>query len=173
MMRFDLPVVRVKSSIQQALACAIDAGTGGVLVRSGRGKLRLVEFDALAEAARSGKRLASLPSAPVMKLRIPSMATHAAMAEAQIFTVETEIEQLLDDAAYSFGLIAVGPGIASLISRHEGLGGVYASPSTGVRCQRPQKPPNTPTRAWFHYYPPNRRDTARPHVCVVCGAPVP
>jgi hypothetical protein len=173
MLRFDLPVVRVKSSVHQALASAIEAGKGGVLVRGGCGKLRVVQFGALVEAATSGKRLASLPGEPIMKLQGQFTTRPGVMTEAGIFTVQTEIEDLLDEAGRKFGLIALGPGLAQLVSRHEGYGGVYASPPTGVRCQRPQRPPNTPMRAWFHYYPPNDRNPKSPHVCVLCGAPVP
>lgn len=165
---FELPVVHADASVHAAIEEAIDANVSGVLVRGGRGRIHLVGFDSLIDAANSRRSLARVPGSSVMRLSL----SEDTRIQQDYANLDPEYARTLDDAGRLFGLLRIVGSSAHLISRHEGLA-TYASPSGGVHCQRPQRPPGTPNRSWFHYYPPNVRDPVTPGVCVFCKSPLP
>ena len=63
-------------------------------------------------------------------------------------------------------------GVARLFSVSESFGNPYNASNSGVRCKRPDKPPNILPRDWYHYYPPHSLPLITPNTCNVCGSPV-
>jgi hypothetical protein len=154
MMQFDMPIVSSGISVKNALAEVIDSRRSGVLVRAGQGKLRLVHFNLMAEAAAKNLvLLQEVDGEPVVQL--------GAIAE-------SERKDFVQSAGGKFGLIGTEGRMAILFSVSEGFAGPYFSISSGVRCDRPGKPPSRPNRKWYHYYPPNDLPHLNPTLCKFC-----
>jgi hypothetical protein len=130
--------------VHDALAEVIDRRKSALLYRPGGNDLRVVEFEDLEKAAAGSARLLKdVPSQSLQQLGL------------------NVLEQEADRAVLTYG-----PSGANIALR-------YNSPSLGFHCDRPNKPPNTQDRQWYHYYPPNRRDSNNPKRCRVCGSPLP
>jgi hypothetical protein len=154
MMQFDMPIVSSGISVKNALAEVIDSGRSGVLIRAGRGGLRLVHFNLMAEAAaKNVLMLREVDGEPVVTL--------GAIAE-------SERKNFVQSVGGKFGLLGTEGRMAILFSVSEGFADPYFSTSSGVRCDRPGKPANMPNRKWYHYYPPNDLPQPNPTMCRFC-----
>jgi hypothetical protein len=145
MSEISLPILNGDEvSVHDALAEVIDRSKSALLYPPGGNKLRIVEFEDLEKAAAGSVRfLKEVPSQSLEQLGFTVLQTEADRA-----------------------VLTYGPPGANTARR-------YNSPSLGFHCDRPNKPPNTPDRQWYHYYPPNRRDPNNPKRCRVCGSPLP
>jgi hypothetical protein len=158
MLHFDVPMVRGNTSLHNALAEVIDAQRSGLLFTT-KGECHLVHFDRMVDAVSRGvTRLQEVESEPVLKIEAIS---------------DADREGSIRAAGGKFGLMGQVGTTALLLSISEGFGLPYASPSSGVRCDRPNKPPNKRDREWYHYYPPHKRDPSNWHICRFCPGRLP
>jgi hypothetical protein len=163
MLQFELPILHDQASIGDAIEEMIEAGTSGLLVRgTARRNLRVVHFDRAVAALNGGmSTLEQMEFRPVVDLEAIAESDDASVANA--LTAEGK----------EIAFIGLKAGKAQLFSVSEIIGGPFAAVSAGVRCQRPNRPPPTPPRHWYHYYPPTNRNAGNPNKCRVCGAYVP
>jgi len=158
-MRFQLAMVPGGTSVQDAIAETIDSDKSGLLVQRPQGDLRLVHFKNLVNAAASGlTSLDDVEAEPVLDV---------------VTIPDAEHKVAVRSSGRRFGFGGERDGTADLLSISESFALPYTTASTGVRCQRPNKPPTIPPRDWYHYYPPNTRDPVSPNQCRLCGANVP
>jgi hypothetical protein len=159
MLRFELPLVRGNVSLDAAFADTIESKTSGLLMESSQGDLRLVHFDRMVNALTSGlNSLEEVEFDPVLNIEPVPDSAH---------------ESFVLSAGERFGFAGEQDGKALLFSVSESFGLPYTIASSGSRCQRPNRPPNTTPQDWYHYYPPNNRDGSKPNRCRLCGSWVP
>jgi hypothetical protein len=160
MQQFDLPLVTADISAESALMTAIDAKRSGVVLRTTSGDLRLIDFKNLVSATENDTPLAEV--AHISLLNIEHHQTLRTLAD----TVES--------SGSKFVYLGTAGDVASVLSMHEPLAGLYLT-SSGARCARPNngRPPGTPDQKWYHYYPPTRRDAQNPNRCRKCRSPIP
>jgi hypothetical protein len=163
MLRFELPILHDQVSIGDAIEEMIEAGTSGLVVRgTARRDLRAVHFECAVAALNGGmSRLEQMAFRPVVDLETLAGSDDASVADA------------LRAEGQDIAFIGLRAGKAQLFSVSEDIGGPFAAVPAGVHCQRPNRPPATPPRNWYHYYPPTYRNPINRNICVVCGAQVP
>jgi hypothetical protein len=160
---FELPVVHHQMSVADAIEEMIEAGTSGLLVRGPRREFRVVDFDQAVVALDGGiDNLHDIEFRPVLDLE----------ANAEVSN-PTFFENALKAEGKAIAFVGEKTNLAQLFSTSEGIAEPLASISAGVRCRRPNCPPSTPPRKWYHYYPPTVRDSYNPNRCRVCGSYVP
>jgi hypothetical protein len=154
MIEIQLPMLEGNEvGVHDALAATINDRKSALLFRRGDKDLRLVHFESLEKAAADGMtRLRDVPSEPVPRI-----------------TGDNDLSKT--KSGFGFLREQDEKGVLAYLSEQMAL--TFGSPSTGFRCDRANKPANTPDGQWYHYYPPNRRDLKNPKRCRVCGAPLP
>jgi hypothetical protein len=160
MLRFELPMVAGRISPNDALTEIIDTAKSGVTFQSNVGDLRLVHYDRIVEAISRGvTQLDDVEFESVVKF--------------DLSLAELNYGGVVSTAGKKFGFVRALSGMADLFSVSESFAVAYNTASSGVRCERPNKPLNMKPRDWYHYYPPNPRNPSNPNVCRVCGFNVP
>ena len=158
MLNFELPLVRTNIRIHDAFADIIESSTSGLLFHAGAGDLRLLHFKNMLEVADDRLLILEVKFEPVADLiEIPQAG---------------RLSHLLARGNH-FGFVGEGPRGAQLFSISEPYGLPYTYASGGLRCSRPNRPPATPARKWYHYYPPHVLPSAPPTICKFCKASIP
>lgn len=160
MLRFKLPMAAGRISTSEALSEMIDTAKSGITFESTGGDLRLLHYDRIVAAIGRGvTQLDDVDYEPVVKLDLKLPEHHYV--------------GVVSSAGKRFGFVRALSGMADLLSVSESYASAYNTASSGVRCERPNRPANTKPRDWYHYYPPHQRDPVDPNVCRFCGAKVP
>jgi len=159
MLNFELPLVRSNIRVDDAFADVIESQTSGLLFHAGAGDLRLLHFRDLLGAAGDNRLL-------IREVKFEPVADLTSIPEASRLSHLLSLEN-------HFGFVGEGSKGARLFSVSEGYGLTYTYASGGLRCSRAGRPPATPARQWYHYYPPHVLDPVVPSVCKLCGASIP
>jgi hypothetical protein len=154
-MRFVLPVLPSGTAINDAFPDVIERGRSGLVIAYDVGDFRLVNFDQMKAAQSHGLvHLRDLAGQRLQRLEGYS---------------DTEHRQAIARMGGTIALVYEDGGSAELFSASEQFAYPYMAPSSGVRCQRPNRPPTVRPRQWYHYYPPNPLNPVDPHTCIFPG----
>jgi hypothetical protein len=162
MIEIQLPVLEEnEAQVRDAFAAMINDRKSALLFRRGNDDWRLVPFENLEEAYADGViRLGDVPSKPVPRITGNNDNDR-----------KTSLRRI--ESGFGFFQRQEGKGVLAFLSDEVAQWyNRYNLPSTGFRCNRPDKPSNINDNRWYHYYPPNRRDPNNPQRCRVCGAPL-
>lgn len=143
------------TDLNSAFGQLFEERRSALVVEGVKGDYRLVKYPHLTEAlAHGAKLLGHVQGQRLHTLRESSPSNYTtALAKADL----------------TVGLINVANGEASLFSVSERIALPMTAASAVVRCDRPGLPPGQAPQTWYHYYPPNRTQPAKPHPCAVKG----
>jgi hypothetical protein len=150
MQEFDVPILDAMLPIEDAFLMMHDTGRSGVAISLGA-EIRLLRFDALVDATRQGTTI------------LCDVTRYEPVAMLQVDTDIDTNYRTLQAAGMDFGLIEAGSSDARVLSRSEGLAGVYLTAPHVEKCKNPRKP---------HPYPPHVRRPPGSKTCF-CGYPLP
>lgn len=159
MREFDVPTAQTSTSIAYALADMFESQRPGVLLTADDGSLRLIHFGTLGHVAANRAVTIAIEAVP---------AEH--VLDATTFDMATAVAQA-KKSRVRFALLGRSTMGARLVSVREDFAEAFISGSSGSRCTRPNKPPATASRDWYHYYPPTLLGSD-PTKCRIDGSPI-
>jgi hypothetical protein len=149
MQEFDLPVLDRNTLLRDAFRPMITERKSGIVVVSYQ-EPHLLTFGDIEVAFGRGQQSLS---------QVESEAALSLFDKEPVRAVSE-----LQSHGRRFGILRYTGNMARVLSVSEAFAGVYLSAPPGTVCKNPTDP---------HFYPPNHRDLARPHKCVICEYPLP
>lgn len=160
---FEMPIINLHAPLEAAFLAMKEADRSGVLAQAGP-QFRLLHFDTIQRALDIHKQsLAEVEECESVQRVSPSEAAARGLNLTDPRASEPQFNTFLDEVQRGFGVIGEALGLATLVSRHEGLAQRYRLAPRIAQC----KNPNTP-----HYYPPNQRSQDQ-KTCSLCPFELP
>lgn len=156
MQRFQLPVLIPSMTLNRAFGALYESRlSAGVVVRP-RHELRLVTVDHMTEAMAHGAKRLSI----VRGYTLPMLGAGVSDARAN--------DMMMSHGGAGVGVVRILTRSANLLSISD-VGHRFTTPSTVMRCDRPNKPRGASNFDWYHYYPPFDLPSPIPHDCIAAG----